>query len=274
MTVSRPARDVESTPSTYRAETLLRGLRVMEELAAAGAPSTLVDLHRNTSLPKSTLVRLLSVLDAAGYVSRTGQAYWLGPAVLPLAEAYTDALDVSTTAEPTLRALAAQTGQTANLGILDGAEVVHLCVVEPDRQLRFRSTAGARDNAHSTGLGKLLLAHLDAEALPRHLPAEPFPAPTKRTVTTREALERQFPTVRRQRYALDAGEGDLGVHCLAVPLPHGTQTVAAISLSGAAGEIDASRKLFLEALWQASDALASDARFQRALRLAIDSVQR
>ena len=131
-------------------------------------------------------------------------------------------------------------GQTANVAILDGPDVVHLCVVEPDRPVRFRSSTGSRDGAYRTGLGKALLAFAAPDRLSDHLPPEPFPALTKRTITTRRAMLIELEQVNQAGYAFDNEEGDVGVCCLAVPIRQGSEVVAAVSVAGPAGEFGVS----------------------------------
>ena len=215
----------------YHVAALTRGLRVLRVLAEAGSPLPLTALEERAAIPKSTLVRLLSVLAEADYVVRVDEtpSFWLGPSVMPLAESYSSALDVSAYAEEVLKQLAASSGQTANVAILDGSDVVHLCVVEPDRPIRFRSSTGSRDGAYRTGLGKALLAFAAPDRLSDHLPPEPFPALTKRTITTRRAMLIELEQVRRAGYAFDNEEGDVGVCCLAVPIRQGSEVVAAVT---------------------------------------------
>lgn len=260
---------------TYHVAALTRGLLILGELSAAGVPLGLTQLQERTSLPKSTLVRLLSVLTEAGYVIRVDEApaFWLGPAVMPLADSYTAALDVSACARSVLETLASATGQTANVAILDGTDVVHLCVVEPSRPIRFRSATGSRDGAHQTGLGKVLLAFAEPDALSQHLPAEPYEARTRRTITSRRALLAELDRVRRAGYAFDDEEGDLGVRCLAVPIYRHPDVVAAVSVTGPAGELPVNaHAALLASLREAALALEKRSQFQDALQIARRSV--
>lgn len=260
---------------TYHVTALTRGLLVLRELAEARVPLGLAQLQERTSLPKSTLVRLLSVLTDTGYVLRVDEAptFWLGPAVMPLADSYTSALDVSACAQGVLEALAFATGETANVAILDGTDVVHLCVVEPNRPIRFRSATGSRDGAHQTGLGKVLLAFAEPDVLGQHLPPEPYEARTKRTITTRRALLTELERIRRAGYAFDDEEGDVGVRCLAVPIYRHPDVVAAISVTGPAGELPVNAHASLLAnLREAAVTLGRQSQFQHALQIARRSV--
>jgi DNA-binding IclR family transcriptional regulator len=260
---------------TYHVAALSRGLAVLTELAAAGTPATLATLSERTGVPKSTLVRLLSVMTELSYVTRVDDrpTFWLGPAVMPLGRAYAASLDITTVAKPVLADVAARTGQTANLGILDGTEVVHLCVVEPDRPIRFLAAPGSRDGTYHTGLGKLLLAYLDPAELAAHLPAEPYPARTRHTIRHRDQLTATLEQIRRDGYAFDDQEGDLGVRCLAVPVRVGDQVIAALSISGPAGELEpGAHPGLVRLLHAAAGSLAGSEQFRLLLGEALNAL--
>lgn len=268
--------DERGARANYHVAALTRGLLILRCLADAGVPLGLAELQDRTGIPKSTLVRLLSVLQDENYVLRVDEtpAFWLGPSVMPLADSYTAALDISACAESVLGPLAATTGQTANIAILDSRDVVHLCVVEPNRSIRFRSSTGSRDGAYQTGLGKLLLAFSSPGSLDGHLPEEPFPARTKKTITTRRGLLAELDRVRRAGYAFDNEEGDVGVCCLAVPIRRGSDVVAALSVTGPTGELTPELHDGLVAsLREAAVALECDQQFHHALREARRSLR-
>jgi IclR family acetate operon transcriptional repressor len=262
------AHDESSEPANYHAVALARGLTILRALADADAPLGLAALQGRTTIPKSTLVRLLNVLAEGEYVVRVDEtpSFWLGPAVMPLAESYASALDVSASARKVLERLAMSAGQTTNVAILDGADVVHLCVVEPDRPIRFRSSTGSREGAYHTGVGKVLLAFTDASELDGHLPTEPFPALTRRTITKRRDLVGELESIRRRGYSFDNEEGDFGVCCLAVPIRRGPDVVAALSVTGPAGELagPAGQRL-LPFIRQAAVSLEEEHQFHYAL---------
>ncbi|MEU1387835.1 MULTISPECIES: IclR family transcriptional regulator [unclassified Nonomuraea] len=235
--------DDKPAAANYHAHALARGLALLERLAKAKHPVTLGELNDETGLPKSTLVRLLAVLTETGYVVRVDErpSFRLGHKVLDLSTAYVSTLDASAVARGYLAALAATTGQTANLGVLDGTQVLHLRVEEPDRPIRYTAMSGSRADAHATGLGKLLLAGLAPDALARHLPEEPYEAMTGSTLTTFAELRADLELTRERGYAYDDNESNIGLRCLAVPLEIDGRWVASVSVSGPAGELDPDR---------------------------------
>src|SRR5207302_20682 len=123
-----------------------------------------------------------------------------------------------------------------NLGVLDGGEVLHLVAVEPERPLRYHTRVGARELAHCTGLGKVLLADLPPPDLQRIMRVG-LARRTPATLTDQDASLRELEQVRRQGYAEDHEEAEVGLRCLAAPVRDSSgQTVAAISISGPAVE--------------------------------------
>ncbi|WP_420114774.1 IclR family transcriptional regulator [Pseudactinotalea sp.] len=222
----------------YHAHALSRGLKVLRAVATSPTAATIASLHGRTQLPKSTLVRLIAVLEAEEYLVRVDSrpAYRLGHGVLPLATGYLEAASVADVVRPHLRQLASATGWTANFGVLDGRDVVHVCVEFPDRSIRYSTTEGSTNPAYCTGLGKAILSRLDAEALTAALPAEPYPALTTHTITEATQMTEDIARTRSRGYAVDAEEADLGLRCLAVPIDLGHGEFGALSVSGPTGE--------------------------------------
>jgi DNA-binding IclR family transcriptional regulator len=261
---ARPTRsDDQLGPKSanYHTHALTRGLVLLDLLASVPPPMTLTGMHEHTGLPKSTLVRLLAALTEMRFVVRVDErpAYRLGHKVMALADAYVSSLDLSAAAGSYLDDLARETQQTSNLGLLDGPEVVHVCVRQPDRPLRFETSPGARDSTHCTGLGKMLLAGVAPEQLAAHLPTEPFAARTDRTITTVDEMAKEVKRTQRRGHAIDDNEHSLGLKCMAVPLTVSEQQVAALSVSGPTGEFTPKKqKEYLELLHTTANALAAD----------------
>jgi DNA-binding IclR family transcriptional regulator len=265
-----PIDDARPASANYHANALARGLALLEQMAVRPEPPTLSEFSEATALPKSTLVRLLSVLCELEYAVRVDDrpSYRLGHKVQRLATAYVSSLDLSVVAGQYLRPVAERTGQTANLGVLDGAQVLHICVTEPDRPLRFMAPPGTRDHAYCTGLGKVLLAYVERGQLAASTPDEPFPSFTDATITSLEALASELSATRERGYALDDNERSPGLRCVAVPLLLGGECLAAISVSGPAGEFgEEEREKYVAELRAAADGLTADPDFDAALRI-------
>jgi len=263
-----------SKPTVYHAQALSRGLTLLTRVAAAAQSGlTVGELNKTTGYPKSTLVRLIAVLEEHGFLYRTDDVptFRVGHAVHLLTESYRYTVDVAAMAAPHLGRLAETTGQTANLGVIDQGAVLHLCVEEPERALRFRSANGSRDQLHSTGLGKILLAGLEETAAKATLPPSRLVSRTENTITSRSELMTDVRRSRQRGYAIDDGEGAVGVRCLAVPVagdPSTERWSAAISLAGPAAELSAdSSGVLLRQLRQTAGDMLDDSELMAAIDL-------
>ena len=218
-----------------RVQSLDRALDLLEALARTDELGV-SEVAAQTGLVPSTAHRLLSTLVARGYAAQnpaTGR-YLMGYKLLELSSGLQDRLGrLRATARAHLEAIQRETGETTNLVVLEGRNVVYVDTVAGSQSVRLFTEVGRAIPAHTSGSGKALLAWrapADVAALFDGVPLAPI---TPRTLTTLEALEEDFVRIRRRGYATDNEEHELGVACVATPvLDHTGQAVAAISVSG------------------------------------------
>jgi DNA-binding IclR family transcriptional regulator len=254
--MARPRR--AETPN-YQVRALQRGLAILQAFSGAEPTLSLAEISRRLAIPKATTLRLLECLRQESWLTYDAERgrYALSIAALEIGSAYLAASRIEQRAMPFLRRLADITNQTANLGILNGNNVVHVAVVEPDRPLRYHSYVGARDLAHCTGLGKVLAAYLD-EATLRTLVSAGLARRTPSTITEPTAFRQELHRVRTSGFAEDLEEGAPGLRCLAAPvLDADASVVAAMSISGPAAEFEGSRAAFLAALLENAGGLSA-----------------
>lgn len=207
----------------------LRSVAVIEAVARAGGPLALGDIMAATGLPKPTAHRILTLLEGAGMLAREpdGKRYAPGPRLSALA------LDVfSGTAwraprHAILQALVDEIGETCNLTLLDGAEVVYLDRVEAAWPLRLHFHSGSRVPAHASASGKLLLALLPARTRRRILAALSLQRFTPGTLVDRQALDAALLRIRKERVSTDNEEYLAGTVCVAVPVEGGGRRIPA-----------------------------------------------
>lgn len=205
-----PARTVLASTS----QTLDRGLQVLEAVARAGDPLTVAEAAASVGLDRTVAHRLVATLAARGYLQRDGSGgYRLGPTCLALASAITD---LRTTARPFLEELRDATGETVHVVVLSGRDVVFLDGIESVHALRVGNRTGRLLPAHATSVGKALLAALPAEQVRALYERADLVAVTGRTITDREALERQLAAIRERGYATNHGESENGVGSIGV----------------------------------------------------------
>lgn len=216
--------------ATSRVQSIERALGLLEDLAEAGGSLTLSELGAVSGLPVPTIHRLVRTLMANGYIRQEPhRRYALGPALIRLGEVSGRLL--GTWVRPHLDRLMQLTDETANLAMLDGEEVVYIAQVPSHHAMRMFTEPGRRAHPHSTAVGKVLLAQLppaEARALVVHAGMPKF---TATTITDPDVLLAHLEVIRRQGYAIDDGEQEIGVRCFAVPL-NAFSGSRAISVSG------------------------------------------
>ncbi|TYB58599.1 IclR family transcriptional regulator [Nonomuraea sp. PA05] len=215
-----------------------RALDVLEALAEHGGEAGLSEIAARTGLPYGTIHRLLRTLLARGYVRQeSDRRYALGGGLVRLGGIAESMVGVW--AQPYLTRMVELSGETANLAVLEGDFVVYVAQVPSPRRLRMFAEVGRRVLPHSTAVGKVLLAGRPASEAVAVFERTGMPRRTPNTITDMPAMLTELGAVRSRGYAMDLGEEELGVHCLAVPVQDGDRVVAAMSVSGPAERIDA-----------------------------------
>ncbi|WP_344448537.1 IclR family transcriptional regulator [Actinocorallia aurantiaca] len=214
---------------------LERAFELLEHLTDAGGELALSELTEKAGLPMPTVYRLMQTMVARGYVRQEpSRRYSLGPRLIRLGEGASRLL--GSWARPALADLVDRLGETANMALLEGDEVVYVAQVPSRHSMRMFTEVGRRVLPHCTGVGKALLAQLPEEDVRALLARTGMPARTPRTFTDPDALMAELAVVRERGYALDDEEQELGVRCVAVPLS-GVHALAAFSVSGPSGRM-------------------------------------
>ena len=207
-----------------------RGAQLLLAVLASERPVGVTELARATELPKSTVSRLLGVLESHGLITQDGPRGALrpGPAILTYAQRGLYERNIVGLAEASLEALAAASGETINLAVPGSAGVEHLAQFDGRHFLGAGQWVGRRVDYHCTAVGKVFLATGAAS-----LPPGPLAPLAPATITTREALETELARVRRDGYAAAVDELEAGLAAIAAPVQgEGERVVAALSITG------------------------------------------
>jgi DNA-binding IclR family transcriptional regulator len=213
-------------------QTVDRALQLLLAFDSEGQALGVTELAARLGVHKSTASRLAATLAARGFLERPAgtEAFRLGPELGRLGLLALGGRDLVELARPPMTALAAETGETVNLAVLDGVEAVNVAQVEGRHIVGVGSWTGRRTALHCTANGKVLLAFSRAP-----LPGSPYDAFTARTITTRAGLERELAAIRRRGYAEAVGELEEGLHAVAAPVVAADgRCCAALSVSGPA----------------------------------------
>lgn len=206
-----------------------RTLDLLEALDEHGGSMSVTELASQTGLPAPTIHRLAQTLISRGYLrQRPDRRYTLGSRLAALGASAGAML--GSRAQPLLRELARKLQETVNLAILtpDGAEYIGQSA--GSHSVRMFTEVGRRVPLHSTGVGKALLSLLPDHDVQRLLRPDDMQRFTSTTITTPESMLAALAIIRERGFAMDEGEMEQGVRCIAMPFVAGSYM--AVSVSG------------------------------------------
>jgi IclR family acetate operon transcriptional repressor len=212
-------------PATRQVAAVARALAVLDALADAGAELGTNDLARRTGINASTVSRLLATLADARMVEHVAGSgrYRLGLRLVQLGGAVLERMDVRELARPHLRALVAETDETATLSIPGGPSAVTVDFVQGPSSIQTVAQVGRPSVAHATATGKIMLAFGGGD-----FPTAPLTAYTARTITDPDSLAEEVERVRSRGWAQTSGEREEGLNAIAAPVWDSQRRLAAI----------------------------------------------
>jgi DNA-binding IclR family transcriptional regulator len=213
--------------------TLVKGLQMLEAVAASNRPRGVSDLGRELGMTRSNAHRLLQTLCIRGYVRHDPERghYESTLRLFELGSAVAMRIDVRTVAHPIMQRLAREIDENTIMSVRDGHEVVVLDRVEGMRTLRTYTPLGARSPMHSTSPGKLLLAYAAGDVV--DAVARALTKFSPQTIASRPRLDAELGRIRVQGYAIARAEWHEDVAGVSAPIRGRDGTiVAALTVSG------------------------------------------
>lgn len=206
---------------------------LINAVAAQDKGVSLKYLSAETGLHPSTAFRILAALQVHGFVERDlGGAYRLGSAWLSLGARVRTQRDLRDEVRPFLNALRDQVGETVNLTVREGDQVVYVERALPNRMMRVEQVVGSRAPLHVTAVGKLMLGEGGEQACREYAQRNGLPRYTSNTITNAQQLVDEALSAVRRGFAYDDEEAELGVGCIGVLVRDGSGTaVAGLSIS-------------------------------------------
>jgi DNA-binding IclR family transcriptional regulator len=236
----------ERDSGPYKVQVLDRAVAILDLLSNSATEMSLGELTAAIALHKSTVHRLLMVLEAHRLVDKSPihGRYRLGMKLFELGSHAVVHLNIRERARPRLQWLASQTGETVHLCVMDRGEM--LCIdslnsiesLESEDSLRISFGIGQRAAMHCSATGKAMLACLPEPSVREILRLRGMPVQTSQTLTTPENLMADLVRTCARGYALDKEEAEEGVRSIAVPVFNDLGgAIAAISVSGPASRL-------------------------------------
>lgn len=230
------------TAAPTQVRVLEKTLDILESIKRDGAAPGLGEVARAVAMPKATVYRILTTLEARGYLDRhINGGYSMSGKLFSLQRDLSPRQNLLRVAPPIMERLARECRETVNLGTLDGGEVVVVATVESPQSVRMASKVGNRRCVHTTALGKVLLSSMTDPEIRRLIQLKGLTRMTPNSIVTQSALVAEMHTIRKQGFAIDNQENEMEGRCVALPILGASDPAAALSISGPLFRMDLRR---------------------------------
>jgi DNA-binding IclR family transcriptional regulator len=204
-----------------------RAASLLDVIAHSEAPVSLKVLSAESGLHPSTAYRILASLAEVGFVERDSAGhYQLGRKLLRLAGRVRRGIDIREEALDIMQQLRDQVGETVNLTVREGDEVIYVERVSARRMMRVEQVVGSRAPLHVTAVGKLMLGHLGDDFVRAYAKRTGLPALTPHTIASVKGLLDEVHAVSAAHCALDNEEAEEGVGCIGTLIYDSSASVA------------------------------------------------
>ena len=221
----------QETPSI---QSLDRGLVILEAVARSADPVSIGELTKLLKIDRSSVFRLANTLRRRGFLSYLSdrKVYVLGPSIWRLAHQYDWGNTLIRISREYLKALAAQTNETVHLAIREGRHALFIDHVDTNHVIAVAGQTGELIPLYCTAHGKALLADCDKADLKAIFGAEKLRSYSKQTAATIDQLAKMCLQIKAQGYAVDDGEYQEGIRCVAAPIrSEGGMIIGSIGVS-------------------------------------------
>lgn len=210
-----------------------RSARLMEAIASSDTTTSLKILSAETGLHPSTAFRILNSLAEVGFVERDSAGhYFIGRKLSHLANSVRRGIDLREQARDVMESLRDQIGETINLTVREGDEVIYIERATPNRMMRVEQVVGSRAPLHVTAVGKLMLAELGNTFIRAYSERTGLKPYTRHTLSTLDELIKGVSESSAQGFAYDNEEAEIGVGCIGVLIhDESGDVVAGLSIS-------------------------------------------
>ncbi len=215
-------------------KSLQRAINILDLFDEQMVDLGITEIAETLGLHKSTAAGLVYTLEHNGYLDQDPETrkYHLGFKLVERASTLLDQIDVRQVALPYLQELRAWCGESVNLAVLDGGQIVYIERLTTTQSLGMRAKVGYRAPVHCTALGKAILSGMPLKEVEELMAQSSLPAATPNSITDRVQFLQEVDRVREQGYAVDNEENEIGVRCVAAPIfDHSRRPAAAISIS-------------------------------------------
>jgi IclR family transcriptional regulator, acetate operon repressor len=229
-----PARDSAAAEGSF-ARSAQRLVALFEALAKSEEGVSLAELSVTIGAPKSSLLGILRSMVAMGYMEHGHGLYRLGPKSFRLAADILAVRRFPALVRPILQDLAAKSGETVFLVVLDRAaqRITYADIIDSGNPVRYTVPTGTTRPLYVSSGGQMLLAYQETAWVDAYIRATRLEALTPRTITDPKELRDRLATIRREGFSISLGETVPGAAGIAAPIFNADGSVTAGLLIGA-----------------------------------------
>ena len=233
--------DTQGDSGRRRIGSLLKAFNILETLNENGSLSV-SEAAEELDMPVSTVHVYMKTLEETGYVIRSDGKYTLGLRFLETGSRVRNRLEVFQAAQREMISLCCRTGERVGLGVAENGKRVQLWQVEGEDAVSDNNRIGEFTHMHWTSLGKVLLAECSDSRIEETVERHGLPKATEQTITDPESLFEEIRRIRRNGYALEDEERNLGMRSVSVPLRDEEEnTIGALGIAGAKSRLTVSK---------------------------------
>jgi DNA-binding IclR family transcriptional regulator len=228
----RTSKSAGENKSAYIVPAVDRAVRILSLLRSERREMTIAEISDSMGYNKSSIYKLLLTLDHHGFLARdpVTKRYSLGVALMEYGRAVLSGFDIQHAARPSLKSLAAYSGETAIISILRGTKLTILEVEESTAELHVSLAVGMTNPATATASGKAVLAYLPEKHLNEILRVEGLARHAKSSITNPGIFRSDLETTRKRGYAIDHQEFKEGITAVAAPVFSSKGAIGAIAI--------------------------------------------
>ncbi len=237
--------------SRNRLSSVAKAARVLKAFTSSTPDWGVSELAERLGESKSSVHRILSTLADEGLLEQDASSgrYRLGLVFYDLAAALSSQRTLHEAVLLPMTDLRNGTGETVQVGVLEGRQVVYVERLDSPNTVRFFTELGRRNDSHCTGTGKALLAFLPKPQLDKTLKGWNLPRKTENTIVSHEALAEELERIRQAGFAINREESEIGAMSIAAPIrDQSGSTIAALSVAGPTARMEVDQHRMAEAV--------------------------
>ncbi|WP_251551572.1 IclR family transcriptional regulator [Neobacillus muris] len=212
---------------------LIKADQILTYLTEKDTPQTLNQIAKGAGLTNPTTLKILDTLTAIGYVRKDEETkkFKLGPSLIRYANRAMDQFDIKDLAQPYLKQLQAETGETVHLGIKNGSHIVYIDKLESNKPICLYSQIGKNLPLYCSAMGKAMLAEQMDSEIETYISETELTRFTQYTITEKQPFMEEINRIRKLGYAFDNREHEEEVFCIGMSLSLNGKNFGAFSVS-------------------------------------------